>query len=196
VTPGAYKVSMSQLVNGNWKDLGQSQNFSVKQLENKTFPKTDLKEQEQFRKEVMSLHVAISNSNELLSSSISEMESIKKDVKNKISDPKLIEKVEAIRQSLMDLEIQLNGNDLITKNMELISPSIASRVSRIRYSFYSSTSPSTSTQKQSFKVASKEFSEWAENFNKLNTEINAFEKSLISYGIMVKSGKQKINWND
>jgi hypothetical protein len=96
----------------------------------------------------------------------------------------------------MDLEIQLNGNDLITKNMELISPSIASRVSRIRYSFYSSTSPSTSTQKQSFKVASKEFSEWAENFNKLNTEINAFEKSLISYGIMVKSGKQKINWND
>jgi photosystem II stability/assembly factor-like uncharacterized protein len=196
VTPGAYKVSMSQLANGNWQDLGQSQNFIVKQLENKTFPTTDLKEQEQFRKEVMSLNVAISNSNELLSSSISEMESIKKDVKNKISDPKLIEKVEAIRQSLMDLEIQLNGNDLITKNMELIPPSIASRVSRIRYSFYSSTSPSTSTQKQSFKVASKEFSEWAENFNKLNTEINAFEKSLISYGIMVKSGKQKINWND
>ena len=124
------------------------------------------------------------------------MESVKREIKNKVSDPTLIEQVEAIRQSLMDLEIQLNGNELITQNMELIAPSISSRVSRIRYSFNSATSPSTTTQKQGFAIASKEFGQWAVMFNNLNKEINELENALRNTGIIVKSGKQDINWEN
>ena len=196
VAPGTYKVTMAKLVNGNWQDLGQSQEFNVKRFENTTFPTTNIEEQEKFRTEVMSLHNAINNGNELLDGSINEMESVKREIKNKVSDPKLIEKVETIRQSLMDLEIQLNGNELITQNMELIAPSISSRVSRIRYSFNSATSPSTTTQKQGFAIASKEFGQWTVMFNNLNKEINELENALRNTGIIVKSGKQDLSWKN
>jgi len=196
VPPGTYNVSMAKFVNGNWKDLGQSQNFNVKRLENTTFPTTDIMAQEKFRTEVMSLNDAINNGNELIGGSTDEMVKLKFQIKNKLSNPTLIEKVEAIRQSLLDLEIQLNGNRLITKNMELIAPSIASRVSRVRYSFNSSTSPSTITQKQSFEIASKEFGQWVTRFNNLNKKINELEISLSNSGIIVKSGKQNLKWQN
>jgi photosystem II stability/assembly factor-like uncharacterized protein len=196
VPSGTYKVSMAKLVNGIWQDLGQSQNFNVKRLENTTFPNTDLMGQEKFRIEVMALNDAINNGDELLRSYINEMEILKKQIKNKISNPVLIEKAEAIRQNLLDLEIQLNGNELITNNMELIAPSIASRVSRVRYSFNSSTSASTMTQKQSFAIALKEYNQWAVRFNNLNKEINELENALSNSGIIIQSGKQDINWKN
>ena len=196
VPSGTYKVSMVKLVNGNWQDLGQSQDFKVKRLENTTFPNTDLMGQEKFRIEVMALNDAINNGDELLRSYINEMETLKKQIKNKISNPVLIEKAEAIRQNLLDLEIQLNGNELITNNMELIAPSIASRVSRVRYSFNSSTSASTMTQKQSFAIALKEYNQWTVRFNNLNKEINELENALSNSGIIIQSGKQYINWKN
>lgn len=196
VPSGTYKVSMAKLVNGIWQDLGQSQNFNVKRLENTTFPNTDLMGQEKFRIEVMALNDAINNGDELLRSYINEMETLKKQIKNKISNPVLIEKAEAIRQNLLDLEIQLNGNELITNNMELIAPSIASRVSRVRYSFNSSTSASTMTQKQSFAIALKEYNQWTVRFNNLNKEINELENALSNSGIIIQSGKQDINWKN
>lgn len=196
VPSGTYKVSMAKLVNGNWQDLGQSQDFKVKRLENTTFPNTDLIGQEKFRIEVMALNDAINNGDELLRSYINEMEILKKQIKSKISNPVLIEKAEAIRQNLLDLEIQLNGNELITNNMELIAPSIASRVSRVRYSFNSSTSASTITQNQSFAIASKEFSQWTVRFNNLNKEINELENALRNSGTIIQSGKQDINWKN
>lgn len=196
VHSGVYKVSMAKLVNGNWEDLNVSQSFNVKKLGNTTFPITDLTAEKKFRKEVMSLNNVINNSNELLESSISEMEKLKEKIKNRLNNPTIIEKVEAIRQSLMDLDIQLNGNRLITKNMELIAPSITSRVSRVRYSFNRSTSPSTITQKQSFIIASKEFGQWASRFNNLNNEINRLDSELRNSGIIIQSGKQNISWQN
>ena len=194
VPPGTYTVSMSKLVNGNWQELGQSQTFRVNRLENTTFPTTDVVAQENFRKKVLALNDAIFNANSLLRNSVEDMESVKRQAKNKLSDAKVIEQAEAIRQQLMDLQIQLNGNRLITDKMELIAPTISSRISRIRYSFNSSTSPSTITQKQSYEIASSEFSEWVKQFNALNGSINQLENSLKQSGISINSGKQDIKW--
>ena len=194
VPAGSYTVNMSKLVNGNWEDLGQSHEFIVKKLENTTFPVKNIEEQNRFSIEVVSLGDAISNANELLSNSISEMEEVKKQLKNKFDNPELIESTDKIRQQLMDLQIQLNGNRLITDKMELIAPSIASRVSRIRYSFNSATSPSTNTQKQSYAIASREFGEWTKRFNTLNSEINKLESALSNSGVIILSGKQQLNW--
>ncbi len=196
VSPGSYTVSMAKLVNGDWQDLGQSQRFNVKRLENTSFPTKDIVAKDEFRTKVMALSHAINNGQDVLGAYIDEMDALKKQIRNAISEPVLIEKVEAIRQLLLDYKIQLNGNRLITKNMELIAPSIASRVSRIRYSFRSSTSASTITQKQSFAIASTEFGLWVSKFNDLNTEINALESSLKGSGIIIQSGKQNLNWKN
>jgi photosystem II stability/assembly factor-like uncharacterized protein len=195
VPPGTYKVNMAKWVNGHWQDLGQNQDFVVKRLENTTFPTPDIEEQEQFRKEVMALNDAIDNGNHILRGYISEIETIKKQIKNKVSNPKLIEKAEAIRQGLLGLEIQLNGNSLITEYMELIPPPISSRVARIRYGFRSSTSPSTTTQRQGYEIASKEFGQWATKFNNLNKDIKVLGDALRSSGIIIQSGKQEIVWH-
>ena len=194
VTAGSYTVSMAKLVNGSWQDLGQSQSFKVTRLENTTFPVTNQLAQDKFRTEVMVLDQAIRSSRQVLTNYIDEMENLKKQVKNQVDEPAIIEAVESIRQKLLDQDIQLRGNNLITQNMELIPPSIAGRVSRIRYSFMGTTAPSTTTQKESYAIASAEFAEWAVEFNAINIEINKLENSLSDSGIVVQSGKQQIKW--
>jgi photosystem II stability/assembly factor-like uncharacterized protein len=194
VSAGSYTVSMAKLVNGNWQDLDQNQSFKVNRLKNTTFPVTDQVAQDKFRAEVMALDQVIRSSRQVLANYIDEMEGLKRQVKTQADEPAIIEAVESIRQNLLDLEIQLRGNNLITQNMELIPPSIANRVGRIRNSFRSSTAASTITQKDSYAIASIEFAAWAVEFNALNTEINQLENSLKDSGIIVQSGKQEINW--
>ncbi len=194
VAPGTYTVTMSRLVNGNWQDLDLKKKFEVKQLENSTLPAANLMELIQFQLDVLALDLNIRTSNSILSSSINEMTSLKKIIINRIDDPTLVERTEAIREELLNLEISLNGNDFIVDKMELIAPSISRRVRRIRGSSRSSTSAATTTQKESFVIASKEFVDWLTEFNKVNVKIDGLAKDLEGSNIILQLRTEEIKW--
>lgn len=196
VPPGVYTVSMSQLVNGNWYDFNQKQTFNVKRLEDATFPIIDIEREEIFRKKVLSLSDIINNANHILETSSDQMSILMGQLKLKSNNSALIENIETLRQQLLNLFNDLNGNRLITDNMELIPPSIASRIFRIRNSFYLTAAQSTLTQKESFDIASRELNQWLKKFNRINDKIHKMEIELKDLGVIIHLGKYNLNWKN
>ncbi len=167
VPPGDYTVSMSHLVNGKWIDQGESQSFKVKQLKNTTLPSSDIVAKAEFQLRVLNLSRTIDKANDWLEANVEALEAAHREVLRRSAQPEVVNQIEALRQGFMDLDISLNGNDLVTRKMELIPPSISRRVSRIRYDFWGTTSDPTGTQRESLEVATEEFTRWAVEYNGL-----------------------------
>ncbi len=182
--PGTYTASMEKLVDGEWQDLGQSREFIVKALH-----EGDSNSDQEFRLEVLALDEEIDQADELNDSMIEAIGKAQDQLKNRGNSIEEYEKAEMIRQSLMNLKIQLNGNPLITQKMELIPPSIANRVSRVRNDAWSTTGAVTATQKESIEVAKGEFTEWKRDFNSINAEIRTLASALSNEGIMLRTSE-------
>lgn len=178
VPPGTYTVAMGQVVNGKFIDLGVQQTFEVKPFDNRTLPATDIVVQNEFSLSVIDMVRSIDRANELGMANVKALETARKDVLNRAAPIELVEEIEEIRQALLDLDIRLKGNRLITQNMELIPLSINSRVNRIRWEPWSSTSDPTRTQKENFRIASYEFRDWQDACNTLMDRASQLDERL------------------
>ncbi|MDW3194396.1 MAG: glycosyl hydrolase [Cytophagales bacterium] len=178
VPPGKYSVAMGQVVNGKYTDFGEQRTFEVKSLDNKTLPATDIAAQNEFLLSVIQLVRSIDQADELREANTKALENARKAVIDRNASMTLINEIEQIRQVLLDLGIQLKGNNLIIRKMELIPPSINSRVNRIRWETWSSTSDPTGTQRESFQIAEQEFGEWRRSYNTLLDRIGRLDEQL------------------
>lgn len=168
VYPGKYKVSLSQLINGSWMEIGDPQNFEVKSLNNVTLPSSDPIALFAFNSLVNNLNGDIMETNQLLNEKLALIESIKQGILNQSPDGiDLYKKAHLIQRQLMDFDISLNGDRYMVKKMELIPPSITSRVRRIMGNYYSTTSDPTNTQKDGFQIAELEFKTLRNSLNYL-----------------------------
>ncbi len=178
VPPGTYTVQMGQIVNGNWNLMGEKQSFEVKSLNNTTLPTTDIAAQKEFELKVIDFARAIAQADGSVKANVKGLEKAHKEIIDKSGPVELVNTIEGLRQALMDLEIQLKGNNLITQNMELIPPSINSRINRIRWESWSSTSDPTGTQRESFQIAEQEFSAWKDAYNALMDQASELKQKL------------------
>lgn len=183
VPPGNYTVSIGQVVNGKYTDLGEEQTFEVKSLDNKTLPASDLAVQNAFLLNVINLARSIDQADEFREANVKALENVGKQVIDRAVSMDLINEMEEIRQALLDLDIQLNGNNLITRKMELIPPSINSRVNRVRWETWSSTSDPTGTQKESYQIAEREFGDWKRDYNALMERVDQLDQQLKAVSI-------------
>jgi len=164
--PGTYTLRLDLVEDGVWEPLGQEQQFRVKALH----ASRDQARQQalSFYHQLMHLRAGIARVNELLQTATKEMQAIKAAtlaVAGQGSD--FYEEAHRIEQQLLDLEIMLNGNRLITQKMELIPPSISSRANRIATNWWNTTAGPTATQAESYAVAAAEFEALLKQFNEL-----------------------------
>ena len=185
VSPAKYTVTMSRLANGKWMDLELSQSFMVKSLDNNTFPTEDPAALETFQLRALVLSRQINNSNRKVDFLIDELSRVKKELSGLTASPDHLLTAESLRQQLLTLEVALNGNDFIVDKMELIPPSIAFRVRRVVGQSRSSRSDPTSTQIESFEIASKEYTQWEIRLNKTIDNITNFGGSIKSTGVVL-----------
>lgn len=183
VPPGTYQVQMGQVVNGEWRVLGERRLFEVKSLNHTSLPSTDIVAQKEFELKVIDFARAINRADGLVEVNVKALEKANKEVIDKAAPIELVETIEDIRQALLDLEIALKGNNLITQNMELIPPPINSRINRIRWENWSSTSDPTGTQIESYQIADQEFNEWKNTYNALIERARELNKQLNSAAI-------------
>ncbi len=184
IPPGTYTVRMGQVVNGQWTDFEEQQTFEVKLLNNTTLPATDIAAQKEFQRRVIEIARAIDQADEWGKSNVKALEMIAKNIIDQAAPPTLLNEIEEVRQALLDLDIRLKGNNLITRNMELIPPSINSRINRIRREFWSSTSDPTGTQLESFQIANDEFKAWIDNYNSLMEQARSLDIKLKTTSIV------------
>ena len=185
VAPGHYQVKIGMIVNGEWKDLEQQQSFAVKSLAPLPDKEINEKQRVAFHLEVMNTGKEIKVFNETLQKAIKELASIERKIISSTSDGKdLLKLANTIHHKLRDFDLELNGNSLITANMELIPPTISGRVNRIMYTFWNTRSEPTQTQRQSLADAQMSFASLKSGYNALlNGELKRLVTGLKKEGI-------------
>ncbi len=106
------------------------------------------------------------------------MSASKMTVENKLLD----EKIYSIKQNLIDLDTQLNGNKSKTEVGEKNNPTIFSRLSVASSGLSSSYGP-TATHIRSYEIAKKQYPEIEKKLNSIvDIELPSIEKELIKNG--------------
>ncbi len=171
VPPGRYTVSLSKIVNGEWEKLGVSQEFSIKPLDLESIEKADPKEKYVFVREAHRLNTAVNLSARILSDMLNAVDQGLDDVAGSpLYEESLYEKLADLKRVLYDMDIELNGNEIITEKMELDVPSIRGRIRNGLYGAASTTYPVTSTQKEAIRMATEAYRALTEKYNRLLNE--------------------------
>jgi hypothetical protein len=166
VKPGAYTVRLSKVVNGVWKDLGLSESLEVVPLNNASLAATDADGKYQFLEQVSRLRSKVNHSRRVIDA---VREEVQEAGSRAIHTPELAaevyEQLHAMEEKLHHFRLTLVGNQLMTEKMELIPPSVISRLSNSRSSNGSSSDP-TETQREDYRIAAEIYGELATAYNR------------------------------
>lgn len=192
VGPGTYIVTLSKVVNGEWKDLELTEPVEVKLLNNATLQATDLTAKRSFLHQVFELRRKVSQSRRTLSSVTDDVQQIAgMGLRNPAIDPAMFNQLKDIEQQLHQFQITLTGNDLMTEKMELIPPSILSRLYSAGSSNNASSDP-TQTQREDYRIAAEEYAELTQAYNSfVDREIKPLAEQLAAAGVSVDLNLEK-----
>ena len=159
VAPGAYQVSMSKIVQGQLIDMGESIDFTVKALDNRSLLGTDRMVLDEFNRKLLRLSGAVSAASQTL-----------KEVKNQLkyievallkaeipSDHSSVKLAQQISDKVAELNIKL-GRDGVARTLDIDRPpSLGSRMGRLVYMMFSSTSGPTKTSRDGYAIVLASF---------------------------------------
>lgn len=158
VSPGKYTLAVSKVSKGEWETFGTTQSFEVLPLFPKNITATDKEALQVFQQQVYILSQSIQATNQQLKKAIAKAKNSQKSI---LAHPKgskaHYEQAQKIQQQLQDLQIVLTGNRLMVEKMELIPPSISSRLNRIKWNFYNTTELPMTADKENFEIAQADF---------------------------------------
>jgi hypothetical protein len=181
--PGNYTATLSKQIAGEITDIAGPKSFTVKKLQDGTLKGSSSDEILVYSKNVTELQKKMTASSIKLEKATKKIKSLqyaasKMTVENKLLD----EKIYSIKQNLIDLDTQLNGNKSKTEVGEKNNPTIFSRLS-IASSGTSSTYGPTVTHIRSYEIAKKQYPEIEKKLNSIvDIELPSIEKELIKNG--------------
>ncbi len=185
ISPGTYSVALSKVVKGEWEDLGTSESFEVKPLYPKKYTAAQREALHVFQQQVYDLGKAIRQVNEELEGAIDKTKRMQNAlIKYPSSQMDLYQQANQLQNKLQDFEMILNGNDLMVEKMELIPPSISSRLNRVKWNFYNTTEQPMEADRENYKIAKKDFEVLkGQVLEVLEKELKVLEEKLETKGI-------------
>jgi len=176
VVPGSYKVAMAQRVGGVVTTLAGPVEFEAVSLGSATLPAKDRAGLLAFEKKTARLQRAVLGAIQAADEAGTRLSHLKKALLDTPgADPALGGEVRAMEARLKDLQVELTGNDTMSRRNEPTPPSISDRVAQIVGGHWTSTSEPTRTHQRQYEVAATAF---ADTLAKLRTLVEADLKSL------------------
>ncbi|MCB0629530.1 MAG: glycosyl hydrolase [Saprospiraceae bacterium] len=177
--PGIYTARLANVVNGEWQTTDHTQTFQVKALNNATLPATDPKAKHEFLTRALELRAEVMRSQRIIST---VSEEVKKAAGLVLAsseiEPEVYEQLSIMEKKLYQFLVTLEGNQLMTEKMELIPPSILSRLYNAGNS-NASTSDVTQTQREDYRIAAEEYAALAAEYNRfVETELQPVAEKL------------------
>ncbi len=187
VPPGQYTVALSKVTQGKWEPIQTTQSFEVLPLFPKNISAADQASLQAFQQQVYTLGQSIQTTNQQLKKAIGKAKNSQKSILAHPNGKKAhYEQAQKIQQQLQDLQINLTGNKLMVEKMELIPPSISSRLNRIKWNFYNTTELPMSADRENFEIAQKDFQKFKESLETVLGRQEALGLALKDLGIYFK----------
>jgi len=183
VAPGNYTVSLSKKVDGVITVLSEPITFKVERLYEGALPTADPKVTAAFWKETERFNKSMTAITKVLSKTLQKVELMQKALVRITTAPgNLDSDLHTLRQDLLALDQQLNGNRSKREVGEKTNPTIAYWHAVASGTFNSTYGP-TQTQKRSLELAGNQFSILKNDLDIiLNTRLPKIEKKLMDAG--------------
>ena len=187
--PGKYNVALFKYNDGVLTELVSPVSFNCKLLEDSSLP-INLEETAKFNSQVSKLRKAVSAASDLLNDMSNRTKNIDLAILDMPAPGKaLSEKNHNLRREVLALQLQLSGDNTRSSREFETEPSINDRVSSIGGALSSSTSQVPGMYKESYEIASKQFSTLLVAMRKLHNDLLEVEKELNTNGAPYTPGR-------
>jgi photosystem II stability/assembly factor-like uncharacterized protein len=187
--PGKYNVALFTYNDGVLTELVSLVSFSCKLLEDSSLP-IDMQETAKFTSQVSKLRMAVSAASDLLNDMSNRTKNIDLAILDMPAPGKaLSERNHNLRREVLALQLRLSGDATRSSREFETEPSINDRVSTLQGALWSSTSQVPGMYKESFEIASKQFSTLLVAMKKLHNDLLEVEKELNTNGAPYTPGR-------
>jgi photosystem II stability/assembly factor-like uncharacterized protein len=178
VMPGQYTVSVSSVVDGVVKELTGPVTFSCKLLEQGSIP-VDMAANTAFYQKVTTIRKATAAANDLFTTMDQRLKNINLAIFDMPAPAQAFTKrAYDLQQQLVNLRIQLYGDQSAARREFETLPSINDRVSGIEYAIWNSTAPVPKMYNESYDIAAKQFTALLAQMRTVHASIETLEKEL------------------
>ncbi len=168
VAPGIFTVELVKRIDGRESILGKPEQFEAIPLGTASLPAPDREKVLAFARKTGRLQRAILGSGKALDEAKIRVAHLQKALDDTPgTDPALRARAGEIRAHLLDLEVELNGDDTLARRNEPTPPSITGRIQQVVTGHWTTTSAPTKTHLEEYERAAEAFAHWLPRFTSL-----------------------------
>jgi photosystem II stability/assembly factor-like uncharacterized protein len=188
--PGTYSVEVFISESGVIRPLNQSGDFELRWLNNNSFRATDYQALVAFQDSLEDIRremVALQKKHEKLTKKAA---SLKNSARNTASAPlTLLNDLQKLEQSLREIDLALNGDDLRSELNFETKPSLMSRLGSAVWNSYATTSAPTGEQRKNLAILEAQKLPLQSNLKKIEAELDNFYRILLNSGAPYLDGE-------
>jgi len=183
VPPGAYTVSMALVADETVTPLGEAQTFVCEPLGEASVPPASLGEVADFQRRCAELQRAVVGASRAADEIQERIDHLRVAVFNTTSaEGDLAPRLRALEVRLLDLLVELEGDDTVASRSEPTPPSLAGRLNRVVWGSAESTAAPTGTHRESFDVVARHFPRIQRELTDIDVELEEIETLLEAMG--------------
>ncbi len=153
VAPGSYTVSLDRRVRGEWTRLAEPVGFEAVALGLSTLPQGDPTETLAFHRRAAELSRAVSGAVEAAGEAEERLRHLRRAAADTVGgEAEWIDRIDAISETLANLQVELSGDRTVSRRNEPTAPSISDRIGRIT-SHWTTTAAPTGTHRRQYEIA-------------------------------------------
>lgn len=182
--PGTYTVTLSKQVRGEITDISEPVTFEVEKLKEGALPGASPSVAAAFWREVEEMQKASGALSTVIAQSLKRIEAMHIVVSRSLGAPGELDRaLFTIREQMLDLDQQLNGNKAKNEVGEKTKPSVSDRLSHAYYGTAYSTYGPTPSHRRSLEIAGNLFQDIKDQVNELvNVDIPELEQQMEDAG--------------
>lgn len=192
--PGAYRVRLLTLSNGETTALGEEQTFEVRALEGSTLPAQDPAEVSVFRRHTWDLQRDALAASSSVDEALEKLQYIQKALVDAPgATPDLWERLSGIELGLKEVRARLSGDPVRAQLSEPRVPGILDRLGQIAGADWRTTTGPTATQRESLAIAEGDLTEAKAALDRiLTSELPELEQALNRAGAPWTPGRRPL----
>ena len=179
VAPGDYVVSLSAYQKGTYTEIGSSQDFTIKALNNAVLPTGSRTEKLAFQREVSELTRKVAATQQRISELNNQLKHVEKAILlTEQNYETLFNQYVNIKNALTELGHALNGDPVAsTLDMDQV-PSVSQRIGILNYEQFNTTSEPTNTHRMVLEIVNEEFGPLKEKLVEIINDFASLQNEL------------------